>query len=353
MSLLLRDLLPVRIHSVNTVSKVSVMAGDSITIPCLYGSQYMNNVKYLCKGYYWSSCSYAVKTNQPHSSGKFSISDDKNQRIFTVTIKDLMNTDTDYWCNVEINGRVDVGQYFHLSITTDTPSLSVDHQEITGFIGESINISCYYRNSGERRWCRLGMNCVTGSSVSIDGTSVTISATVPNVFTVTMSGLKTESSGWYYCVKGELQMPVHVTVTERPTTSKYYNSKSTKYIFISISQTQSFHCVTTVSKVSVKAGDSITIPCRYGSEYMNNVKYLCKGSHWKFCSYAVETNQPHSSEKFSISDDKNQNIFTVTIKDLTNTDTDYWCFVEINGGADDGQYFHLSITTGKTPLKHL
>ncbi|XP_056252021.1 CMRF35-like molecule 5 [Seriola aureovittata] len=154
------------VHCVTTVSKVSVKAGNSITIPCRYGSEYMNNVKYLCKGSHWKFCSYAVKTNQPHN----------------------------------------------------TPSLSVDHQDITGFIGESINISCYYRNSGERRWCRLGMNCVTGSSGSIDGTSVTISATVPNVFTVTMSGLKAESSGWYYCVKGELQMPVHVTVTERPTT---------------------------------------------------------------------------------------------------------------------------------------
>ena len=60
---------------------------------------------------------------------------------------------------------------------------------------------------------------MTESSGSIDGTAVTINASVPNVFTVTMSGLRTESSGWYYCVKGDLQMPVHVTVT-----SKYYKS---------------------------------------------------------------------------------------------------------------------------------
>ncbi|XP_022619498.1 CMRF35-like molecule 1 isoform X4 [Seriola dumerili] len=206
------------VHSVTTVSKVSVKAGDSITIPCLYGSQYTNHVKYLCKGYYWKLCLVEAQTNQPRSSRKFSICDDKKQRIFTVTIQNLTNTDTYYWCVVEMNGGADDGQNFHLSVTTDTPSLSVDHQEITGFIGESINISCYYRNSGESEWCRLGMNCVTGSSGSIDGTSVTISATVPNVFTVTMSGLKTESSGWYYCVKGELQMPVHVTVTEKPTT---------------------------------------------------------------------------------------------------------------------------------------
>ncbi|XP_037637660.1 polymeric immunoglobulin receptor-like [Sebastes umbrosus] len=207
------------IHTIITVSKVSVKAGDSISIPCLYGSQYMNHVKYLCKGYYWDYCSIAVKTNQPRSSGKFSISDDKEQRIFTVTIKDLTDEDIDYWCNVEITNGPDVGEYFHLSVNRDTPSLYVDHQEITGFKGGNITINCH-GNSGEIAWCRPGVYCVTTSSGSIDGTRVTINANVPNVFTVTMSGLRTESSGWYWCLKGDLQMPVHVTVTEQPTTNK-------------------------------------------------------------------------------------------------------------------------------------
>ncbi|GLD65122.1 uncharacterized protein AKAME5_001661000 [Lates japonicus] len=67
------------------------------------------------------------------------------------------------------------------------------------------------------KWCRLGGDCVT-SSGSIDGTRVTI-IRVRNVFTVTMSGLTIQSSGWYLCVKGDLHMPVHVTVTEKPTTT--------------------------------------------------------------------------------------------------------------------------------------
>ncbi|XP_071335853.1 polymeric immunoglobulin receptor-like [Trachinotus anak] len=209
------------IHSITTVNKVSVKAGGSITIPCLYGSRYMNNTKYLCKGYHWRSCSYAVKTNQRDSSGRFLICDDKNQRIFTVTIKDLTDEDDHYWCVVETNGGPDTGVYFHLSVTRGTPSLYVDRQEITGFNGGSINISCYSRISGETGWCRLGRSCVNGSSGSIDGTSVTISARDPNVFTVTMSGLTTESSGWYLCHKGDLQMPVHVTVTGEPNTNTH------------------------------------------------------------------------------------------------------------------------------------
>ncbi|XP_056292209.1 polymeric immunoglobulin receptor-like [Pseudoliparis swirei] len=215
------------ILSITTVSKVSVKTGDSISIPCLYGSTNVNRVKYLCKGDYWSSCNYAVKTNQKNSR-KFSISDDKIQRIFTVTVKDLMDKDTGYyWCAVEINQGSDVKEYFHLSVTKGTPKLYTDLQNKTGFERDNLTINCNYSNHGEIRWCKLGRSCVTpGSSGSIDGTAVTINASVPNVFTVTMSGLKKESSGWYQCVKGDLQMPVHVTVNEPPTTKQTKSASS-------------------------------------------------------------------------------------------------------------------------------
>lgn len=102
------------------------------------------------------------------------------------------------------------------------PSLYVDRQEITGFKGEKITISCHFCNTGRKQWCRLGGPCVTRLSGSIDGMRVTISNNRYGVFNVTMRGLTMESSGWYWCAKGELQMPVHLTVTEKPTTRKYY-----------------------------------------------------------------------------------------------------------------------------------
>ncbi|XP_051272572.1 polymeric immunoglobulin receptor-like [Dicentrarchus labrax] len=211
------------IHSVTTVSKVSVKAGGSISIPCLYDPKYTHHVKYLCKGSNVGSCSCKVKTDQPDSSGKFSISDDKQQRIFTVTINNLMMDDTDYWCIVEINDLNSDGKPFQLSVTRGWPQLFVDHQEITGFNGEDVTIHGSYSNTGEIEWCRLGGSCVNESSGSINGTRVTINANVPKVFTVTMSGLRTESSGWYFCTKGLLQMPVHVTVKERPSTTEPVN----------------------------------------------------------------------------------------------------------------------------------
>ncbi|TWW54923.1 hypothetical protein D4764_0190400 [Takifugu flavidus] len=57
------------------------------------------------------------------------------------------------------------------------------------------------------------------SQGSIDGTTVFINETPPRVFTVTMSGLKMEDSGWYWCSRGDLQMPVQIIVREKPSTT--------------------------------------------------------------------------------------------------------------------------------------
>ncbi|XP_063347968.1 polymeric immunoglobulin receptor-like isoform X2 [Pelmatolapia mariae] len=207
------------LHSITTVSKVSVKAGKSISIPCLYETKYQNHVKYLCEGHSWTSCSYAVKTNEADPSGKYSIFDDKKQKIFTVTINQLAHKNTDYWCVVEINNGQDYGHYFQLSVTRGTPSLCVDHQRITGYTGESITIRCHHSNSVEMKWCRLGRNCVTGSSGSIDGAAVTTHMRDPNVFTVIMSGLRSKDSGWYWCANGDIQIPVYLNVTEKPITT--------------------------------------------------------------------------------------------------------------------------------------
>uniref|UniRef100_A0A3B5KGZ4 Immunoglobulin domain-containing protein n=1 Tax=Takifugu rubripes TaxID=31033 RepID=A0A3B5KGZ4_TAKRU len=59
--------------------------GDSVSIPCLYHPKYTSHVKYLCQGYYYEFCSYAVKTNW---------------QIFTVTMSGLKMEDSGwYWCS--------------------------------------------------------------------------------------------------------------------------------------------------------------------------------------------------------------------------------------------------------------
>lgn len=104
--------------------------------------------------------------------------------------------------------------------------------------------------------------------------------------------------------------------------------------------------ITEVSKVSVKAGGSISIPCLYEQQYRDQEKYLCRVKD-QSCSMKVETNRPHNSGKFSIADDKNQTVFTVTINDVTQKNDGYWrCAVE-NEMTDIIQDFQLSVTKGK------
>uniref|UniRef100_A0A672GAU7 Ig-like domain-containing protein n=1 Tax=Salarias fasciatus TaxID=181472 RepID=A0A672GAU7_SALFA len=202
-------------RSLVTVSEVSAKAGGSISIPCLYEPQYTSSIKYLCQT--WKS------------EKRFMIHDDQSRQVFTVTITDLQPQDASYyWCAVRTSTPLKILKK-KLNILMESvvflscqgvPGLHVDNQEVKGFMGEDLTISCYCSNTGESQWCRLGGPCVKGSAGEIDSTSVIINNNHDGVFTVTMKRLRTESSGWYFCASEGLQMPVHVTVEHRPPMSE-------------------------------------------------------------------------------------------------------------------------------------
>ncbi|CAB1318990.1 unnamed protein product [Coregonus sp. 'balchen'] len=105
-----------------------------------------------------------------------------------------------------------------------TPELYVDQLEVTGVEGGSVMVNCYYSDTGNRKWCRIGdsISCMWGNSGTLDGTSVTLQqttdATRGKVLTVAMSGLKMDNTGWYRCRVGDLMMTVHITVRRQTTT---------------------------------------------------------------------------------------------------------------------------------------
>ncbi|XP_034148656.1 polymeric immunoglobulin receptor isoform X2 [Esox lucius] len=108
--------------------------------------------------------------------------------------------------------------------------------------------------------------------------------------------------------------------------------------------------VSTVSKLSVEKGKSITVPCRYDQRYRQYFKYWCRGDYWNSCSTLAHTNQPKISGTVLISDDNTQTIFSVTMLDLKPEDSGYyWCAVETTG-QDLRSYLHLSVTSGSPGL---
>ncbi|XP_048051322.1 uncharacterized protein LOC125271286 [Megalobrama amblycephala] len=78
-------------------------------------------------------------------------------------------------------------------------------------------------------------------------------------------------------------------------------------------------------------GERIEIRCSYKPGYESNSKYFCKGK----CKYVlnknimVESGSPAKDERFSLTDDKKNRVFTVTITDLRTEDAgQYWCAVK-------------------------
>ncbi|CAL8391095.1 unnamed protein product [Arctogadus glacialis] len=147
-------------HGITTVSEeVSVKVGATVSIPCLYEPSHKNHVKYLCKGGAWLSCDKIITTNSESSfpEGQYTISDDPDQGVFTVTIKSQEEGRQTYWCAVEMGySTLDEKNHFKLFVSKGKSSLYVDQQEITGFAGDSINISFDSTTHGKTGWCELG-----------------------------------------------------------------------------------------------------------------------------------------------------------------------------------------------------
>ena len=101
----------------------------------------------------------------------------------------------------------------------------MDQQEITGFVGDSIDISFHSKTQGKPGWCKLG-HCKEKHEGHIEGSQVSIATSKRDAFVVTMRDLHMESSGWYIFFQGQQNMPIHLTVAVNTTTTNTSKFKS-------------------------------------------------------------------------------------------------------------------------------
>ncbi|XP_066512681.1 CMRF35-like molecule 3 [Hoplias malabaricus] len=100
--------------------------------------------------------------------------------------------------------------------------------------------------------------------------------------------------------------------------------------------------VKTLRNVAVKSGGALTIPCFYDEQYKLNTKYWCKGYYWSSCGIVARTN---TSGRTSVTDYPTQNMFTVELNSLQDSDSGYyWCAVEIKDGPDGSDYLYLTVS---------
>ncbi|XP_026054198.1 polymeric immunoglobulin receptor-like [Carassius auratus] len=195
---------------------IAVISGAPGIIPCLYDDTHKENRKYWCQGSHWVSCGILAYAN---NTGKYSLTDYPAQSIFTVQWENLKTSDSGYyWCAVEIGGEIDNGYYLYLTVQSN-PDVSVVSSSVSGHEGGDISVQCFYSSGYQnevKQWCRYkDQSCYTvGRTNTSQNSSVQISDDGRRSFTVLMTGLRLTDSGWYYCSAGDLQAPVHLTVTE-------------------------------------------------------------------------------------------------------------------------------------------
>nr|XP_023662369.1 CMRF35-like molecule 1 [Paramormyrops kingsleyae] len=204
---------------------------------------------------------------------------------------------------------------------------------VTVHSGGSVTIPCFYDKMyqhHEKYWCKGSDWSSCTPKVRTNRPKISGEVSIrddPNqrFFTVTMNNLKTVDSDDYWCA---------VEISR--------GSAVGRRVYLSVTEG-----VSTLSTVTVQRGGSVTIPCAYDDGYKTHVKYWCKGSDWSSCAAIVRTDSPHEG-KVSVRDDPDQQVFTVTMNNLTDGDSgSYWCGVEISKGSAVGKRVSLSVPEGK------
>ncbi|RXN06029.1 polymeric immunoglobulin receptor-like protein [Labeo rohita] len=236
----------------------TVQTGGSVTIPCYYDEKTPPQKKY------WHSETDHTYRNTTEEN--LSVIDEPDQSLFTVTMRNLQNKDTGhYGCVVDIQEQLTVtyGLYIKVQSAPDMfvvsssvsgheggdisvqclyssgyqskpkrwcrykdPDVSVVSSSVSGHEGGDISVQCLYSSGNQnevKRWCRYkDQSCYTvGRTDTSQNSSVQISDDGRRLFTVLMTGLRLNDSGWYCCCAGNKLNPVHLTVTEaKPYTEK-------------------------------------------------------------------------------------------------------------------------------------
>ncbi|XP_048866138.1 polymeric immunoglobulin receptor-like isoform X1 [Brienomyrus brachyistius] len=201
--------------------------------------------------------------------------------------------------------------------------------------GRSVTIPCFYGDRYKthvKKWCR-GYNVrsctpIVHTDSPQEGKVSIRDDPDQRVFTVTINNLTAGDSGWFSCF---------VNISG--------GSDVRDWVYLSVTEG-----VSTLRRVSVQRGGSVTISCLYGDRYKTHVKYWCRGYNVSSCTPIVHTDSPQEG-KVSVRDDPDQRVFTVTINNLTAEDSDrYWCGVKHSGASDVGDRVNLSVIDGPPGL---
>ncbi|XP_047434653.1 polymeric immunoglobulin receptor-like isoform X1 [Mugil cephalus] len=174
---------------------------DSVSIICPYELEYQNNLKFICRGNQPSTClQQAVITSDRKQNGRFTLTEDKESRRFTVNINKLTQEDSGwYLCGVHRNTGLDVFSAVELEVKV---WCCVKTLAMSGTVTRPVTLQCPYppHHQNNRKFLCKGdhrNNCTdvltSGSRFKLQG-GVSLSS-----FSVMITNLEAGDAGMYWC----------------------------------------------------------------------------------------------------------------------------------------------------------
>ncbi|RXN35501.1 polymeric immunoglobulin receptor-like protein [Labeo rohita] len=272
------------------------------------------------------TCSKLIKTekkNQWVNSGRLSLYDDTRAAVFTVTIRDLSEQDSDtYYCGSDISAKVDSYTKGNLNVVTGV----VSSISVTGYSGGGVIITCrYYRKytdnakyfcKGENPGCSDLIKTEVKGKWFHSGRFSLYDDISAAVFTVTIRDLSEQDSGTYQCASD-------------------LSWRKDSYTEVKLNVLTTDCCEKSIS-LSAAAGGSVNISCKYPQSHSADVKFVCRRSGSDLCAEetSVKENRRWSAEgQIQLYDDREQQLLTGTISHVTQQHSaEYWCGVQSDQG---------------------
>ncbi|KAK2909444.1 hypothetical protein Q8A67_005281 [Cirrhinus molitorella] len=293
------------------VSPISVTgySGGGVIIKCRYDEGYTTYIKYFCRGE-WSECTDQIKTEEKDkrvNSGRFSLYDDRSAAVFTVTIRDLNEQDSEiYYCGTERIGR-DLYTEVNLNITTGNVIINYKYEM------KHENHEKYVCKTGADQCFTLINTNRTAEQKHVGRFSVHYDRSAHLLY-VFIRELNVNDSGKYRII---------VKV------SKDYSFFSDFNLNIRDIELLSFidaYCCRRICE------HQLQIPQSHSAD----VKFVCRRSGSDLCAEetSVKESRRWSAEgQIQLYDDREQQLLTGTISHVTQQHSaEYWCGVQSDQG---------------------